>query len=371
MKIAIFHNYLDNIGGAEIVDLILAKELKADIYTTNIDREKIKKMGFETDNIFSIGTIPINAPQKQEFAYWRFRNLNLGKKYDFYIIAGDWAMSGAVHNKPNIWYVYSPIRELYDLNKYIRENIVPGAYLGDINKYIFDIWVLYRKFLNKKDLKHVQKLVCISKNVQARAKKFLNRSAEVIYPPTETKKYFFEKNEGYWLSVNRLIDHKRVDLQLKAFSKIPEERLIVVGSYEKSEHFQKYAEYCKNICPRNVEIRSWVEDRELIGLYAGCKGFITTAIDEDYGMTPVEAMASGKPVIAPDEGGYKETVIDGKTGILINGINEENLAKAIKNLSSEIDRDPFAYKNACQEQAKKFDTDSFIKKMKETLSQTI
>ena len=80
MKIAIFHNFMDNIGGAEYVDLILARELKADIYTTNINKEKIRKMGFSTDNIFSIGKIPINAPFRQEMAYWKFRRLNLGKK---------------------------------------------------------------------------------------------------------------------------------------------------------------------------------------------------------------------------------------------------------------------------------------------------
>src|SRR5574344_1166340 len=115
MKIAIFHNYMDNIGGAEFVDLILARELGADIYTTNIDKEKIQKMGFKTDNIFSIGKIPINAPWRQEAAYWLFRKLDLGKKYDFYIIGGDWAMPGALHNKPNLWYVYSPKREIWDL----------------------------------------------------------------------------------------------------------------------------------------------------------------------------------------------------------------------------------------------------------------
>jgi len=364
MKIAIFHNYMDNIGGAELVDLIMARELGADVYTTNIDKEKIQKMGFETDNIHSIGKIPINAPFKQEFAYWKFRNLKLGNKYDFYIIAGDWAMSGAVHNKPNLWYVYSPIRELYDLNKYIREKIVPSVYLKNFNKYIFDIWIFYRKFLNKIDLRYVEKIVCISENVKKRVKKYLNRDSVVIYPPTDIKKYYYKKNGDFWLSVNRLIGHKRVDMQLKAFSKIPEEKLIIVGSYEDSKHFEAYANYCQKIKPKNVEMRSWISEKELIDLYANCKGFLTTAIDEDFGMTPVEAMASGKPVIAPNEGGYIETVINGKTGILIDNIDENKLAEAIKELGKKIEENPIKYKNACQEQAKKFDVEIFIEKIK-------
>lgn len=367
MKIAIFHNYMDNIGGAELVDLIMAKELGADIYTTNISKEKIEKMGFKTDNIFSIGKIPVNAPLKQEGAYWKFKNLNLGKKYDFYIIAGDWAMSGAVHNKPNLWYAYSPIRELYDLNKYIRENIVPSVYLKNFNKYIFDLWAFHMRFLNKRDLKHVEKIVSISKNVQGRVKKYLRRDSEIIYPPTETKKYYFKETGDFWLSVNRLIGHKRVDMQLKAFSKIPDEKLIIVGSYENSKHFEVYADYCSKVKPENVKMLSWISQAELINLYASCKGFLTTSIDEDFGMTPVEAMASGKPVIAPNEGGYKETVVNGKTGILIDNIDENKLAEAIKKLGKEIDDNPLKYKNACQEQAKKFDTQIFIEKIKEQI----
>lgn len=371
MKIAIFHNYMDNIGGAELVDLILARELKADIYTTNISKEKIQKMGFKTDNVYSIGKIPINAPFKHEFAYWKFRKLNLKNKYDFYIIAGDWAMSGAVHNKPNLWYVYSPIRELYDLNKYIRENIVPSVYLGDINKYIFDAWVGYHKILNKIDLKHVQKIVCISKNVQGRVKKYLNRDSEVIYPPTQTEKYDYRNppagKGGFWLSVNRLMAHKRVDMQLKAFSKMPDEKLIIVGSYEDSAHFLAYAEYCQKIKPENVEIKSWISEKELLDLYSGCKGFITTAIDEDYGMTPVEAMASGKPVIAPNEGGYKETIINGETGILIDNINEEELAEAVGQIDKKINKNPREFYKNCRRQAMNFDTKIFIEKIKKQI----
>ena len=94
-KIAIFHNYMDNIGGAEYVDLVLARELNADIYTTNISSEKIKKMGFSDvlPRIYSIGKIPVNAPYRQEMAYRRFRKLNVakdfGRKYDMYFIGGD------------------------------------------------------------------------------------------------------------------------------------------------------------------------------------------------------------------------------------------------------------------------------------------
>lgn len=361
MKIAIFHNFLDNIGGAEFVGLTLARELNADFYTTNIDKNKIIKMGFEDvlPRIFSIGKIPINAPQKQQFASWKFRKLNLKNQYDFYIIDGDWAMAGAVNNKPNLWYVHSPIREIWDAYKFIRQNTVPW-----FGRPIFDLWVLYNRYLNKKYLKEVNTLVCNSKNVKSRLKKFLGKESGVIYPPTATNEFYYKTNGDYWLSVNRLIGAKRIEMQMKAFSKLPKEKLIIVGSYEQSKHFLQYANYCKKIKPENVEIKSWISRKELIELYANCKGFLTTSIDEDFGMTPVEAMASGKPVIAPNEGGYKETVLNGKTGILIDDINENKLADAIKKLGKEIEENPLKYKNACQAQAKNFDIKIFIKKMK-------
>jgi len=135
---------------------------------------------------------------------------------------------------------------------------------------------------------------------------------------------------------------------MRAFSKIPDEKLIVVGCYERSRHFQEYARYIEGLRPKNVQILSWVSQKELLSLYSKCKGFITTSKDEDFGMTPVEAMASGKPVIAPNEGGYKETILDGVTGRLIEDIDPKKVGNAVR----EIGRHPEDFKEACLSRAR-------------------
>ena len=221
MKIAIFHNFLDNIGGAEKATLILARELNADIYTTIVDEEKIKKIGIKA-SIKTIGWIPKNPPLRQQITEMRFNALRLKEKYDFYIISGDWALSAARHHKPNLWIVYSPTRELWDLYEHSREK-----YVRWYCRYLFDVWVIWHRRLMIKNIKHVTHIISTSKNVQKRVLKYLNKKSDIIYPPVDTREFYNKPPQDYWLSVNRLIPHKRVEVQIKAFAELPEERLII------------------------------------------------------------------------------------------------------------------------------------------------
>lgn len=359
-KIAIFHNYLDNIGGAEMVTLTLAKELKADIYTTNIDLEKIEKMGFKDLKIFSIGKVPINAPFKQQFASLRFLFLNLKNKYDLYIISGDWAYTGSYKNTSCIYYVHSPIREIWDSYEYARKFIVPFYF-----RPVFDIWVFINRILNKKIINNITKFIANSENVKIRIKKYWNKESIVINPPIDCLKFnnTENKNDRYWLSVNRLFSNKRIEMQLEAFKKMPDKKLIIVGSYEKSKHFQKYANKIKSNCPKNVEILHWVHEEDLIKLYKNCTGFITTSKDEDFGMSAVEAMAAGKAVIAPNEGGYTESVVHKKTGLLIDEISPDKIVEAIYEIEDNLIKDQNFYFQNCKQISNEFDTQKFISKI--------
>lgn len=368
MKIAIFHNFMDNIGGAEMVSLTLARELGADIFTTNICQEAIIAMGFSDliQKIKSIGKIPKKAPFRHQLAFWRFKKLNLEKQYDLYIISGDWAMSSAVNNKPNLWYVHAPLNEIWQFKNYVRKEIVSWW-----KKPIFEIWVRFNRILTIRYSKHVDIWVCNSKNTQGRIKKYYGKDATIINPPIYTKNHSYSKSGDYWLSVNRLVVHKRVQIQTEAFRKMKNEKLVIIGSYEKeTEQFENYKSKIINDLPSNVEILHWVDDDKKNHLYSNCKGFITTAMDEDFGMTVVEAMASGKPIIAPNEGGYKETVINNVTGLLIDNINPEKLVEKMEQLNSELknpERQNF-YRENSQKQASKFDVSVFIEKINKLIN---
>ena len=353
MRIAIFHDYIGAIGGGEKLVLILARELKADIITTDIDVDSVRKMGFEDINIISLGETVKLPPLKQISASIKFALCDFSEIYDFFIFSGNWAPFAAKKHKPNLYYCHTPVRAFYDLYEsfYNRQSI--------FIKPLFVTWVTIHRPISEYYIKYIERIVVNSKNTQSRINKYLHRDAEIIYPPIDTSKYRFEKNGDFWLSVNRLYPEKRVELQIDAFRSMPNEKLIIVGCYAKGDHAAKYIEKIKNNIPKNVKIRRSIGEKELIDLYANCKGLITTAIDEDFVMTPVEAMASGKPVICVEEGGYLESVIDRVTGMYIKP-NKKDLVHMVNIMSNN----PEKYRDACREQAIKFDKSIFIKNIR-------
>ena len=360
INIAVFHNFMDNIGGAEVVTLTIARAFNADIYTTNINSEHIKQMGFDDvlPRIKSIGKVPIQAPFKHQLSFLKFRRLNLSKSYDFFIISGDWAMSGAVLNKPNLWYVHSPIHEIWDYVEKIKEKYVPWW-----QKPMYDIWVRINRFLTLSYSRSVDQFVCNSNNTHKRIKKYYKSNAVVINPPIEIPSDIQKEStaEPYWISVNRIMVHKRVELQLEAFAKLLNEKLIIVGSYEKgARQFESYKAKLDSMKPNNVEFKYWVPKEELAELYKNAKGFITTSETEDFGMTAVEAMANGLPVIAPNEGGYNETILHNETGILIDEINSDKIVEAVTTISDRLSTDPTAYQEKSRNRARKYDSNRFI-----------
>ncbi|MEM2030707.1 MAG: glycosyltransferase [Archaeoglobaceae archaeon] len=346
MKICVFHDYFGTIGGGERVVLAISKLFNADIVTTDVNaipeefREKTISLG-ETIKI---------PPMKQIDASMKFYFSEF-KDYELYIFSGNWAIFAAKKHKPNIYYCHTPTRAFYDLyNDYLRRRNL-------VTKPIFISWVKLHRKWTESMLKHINKVVCNSYNTKERIKKYWGLDAEVIYPPVDTSKFKFKCYGDFWLSVNRLYPEKRIELQIEVFRRLPEEKLIIVGGFSKGDHAERYAKYISKIAPKNVKILGFVGEDELIDLYAECRGLICTARDEDFGLTPIEAMASGKPVVAVNEGGFRETIVDSLTGFLVNA-NVEEIINAMKKVSE----DPEKFRENCLRRAREFDIDIFYNK---------
>jgi len=251
-----------------------------------------------------------------------------------------------------MWYCFTPTRIFYDLHDVFMGRVI------FIARPLFKIWIALHEPISRYFSGHIQHITTISRNTEGRIRKYYGRDSIVVYPAIDVSRYRFKKNGDFWLSVNRLYPEKRIELQINAFRHLPDEKLVIVGGYAMGDHASKYASRITEDLPGNVELLGSVTEEELLELYATCKGHITTALDEDFGMTPVEAMASGKPTVAVREGGYLETIIDGSTGILVDA-DEKEIIDAVKLIS----RSPEKYKNAGMARDRDFDTGEFIKQM--------
>ncbi|AFC99371.1 Glycosyltransferase [Methanocella conradii HZ254] len=356
-RVAIFHDYFSFIGGGEKLVLTLARHLGADVITTDVERGLISKMGFSDVNVLSLGSLVKAMPLKQIQATLKFATCDFRGKYDFYIFSGNWAHYAAKRHRPNLMYCYTPVRVFYDQ----RRNTI-NSLKNPLARLAAAIWTSIHSRFDKKSIKSVERIATTSNNTAKRIEKYYNRRAVVVYPPCDTSRFHYLCDDGFWLSVNRLYPEKRIEIQLKAFERMPDERLIIVGNSGNGDHSVAYAKNLKAMLPPNVSIYSDMPEEKLIDLYGRCRGVISTAVEEDFGMTAVEAMASGKPVIAPREGGYLESIIDGETGLLIE-CTPEALIKAVKTIS----KDPSSFKEACIKRAEEFDVSVFIKNIKSVI----
>ena len=333
--------------------LTLARHLGADIITTEVNRSLIACMGFDDVNVISLGDLVKVMPLKQIQATLKFAACDFRGKYDFFIFSGNWAHHASRKHRPNLMYCYTPVRVFYDQ----RDSIIASR-KNPLVKLAIIAWTAVHGRSDRKSISRVERMATTSKNTARRIEKYYGRSATVVYPPCDTARYHDGGDGGYWLSVNRLYPEKRIDVQLEAFEKLPEERLVIVGNCGNGDHSVAYARRLKATLPPNVTLLSDLPEEKLIEYYSRCRGVISTSVDEDFGMTAIEAMASGKPVIAPKEGGYVESVVDGKTGMLID-CTPEALANAVRSIS----QNPSKYGDACTARAKEFDVRVFLKAM--------
>ncbi|MFC1654010.1 glycosyltransferase, partial [Patescibacteria group bacterium] len=256
----------------------------------------------------------------------------------------------------HISYIHTPPRFLYGYETSIewQKHWLVRQYAKIVNHY-----------LRMYDFESAQKpdlLVANSENVRKRIKKFYRRDAKVIYPPVDLPHIRLARRGEYYLVISRIVGGKGLSLAVEAANemKVP---LKVVGV---SAGWGKEEERLKDMAGKTVQFLGHVDDDELAGLYAGAKAFLVLASDEDFGITPVEAMGAGTPVIAYAGGGYKETVVEGKTGVFFDELNSGSLVKAMRKLDSlEISEDE------CRKRAEKFSMETFKSSMEKLVEKNL
>jgi len=358
MRVAIVHDHLSFIGGGERVVLTLASALGADLYATDVDPALPKKAGFPDVRVKELAAVPQTPLLRQTRQAKAFHHAEI-PPYDAYVFSGNWAIAAARDRHPNLWYCHTPVRVFYDLESTFLAGLSPAK------RVAARAWIRRTRPKYEANVADIDAIVANSRNVAGRVARYLRREAEVVYPPVDVSRYRFAKVGDAWLSVNRLSHEKRIALQVETFRRLPRERLVVAGGPGVGVDPEKFIRSLDP--PENVSFLGEVDEPRLLGLYAACRGFLATAQDEDFGMTPVEAMASGKAVVAADEGGYRETVVPGETGWLVPP-TPAALAQAIGSATPEGLE---AMRPRCEARAKEFDVGRFVAGMRERIERRV
>lgn len=392
MKIVIIHDAFLYRGGGERLVTEMAKALDADLMSGFFSRGSFdpRELGF-TGKIIPLGEPIFAKGIRHMILRWRFRNkAKILSEYDIVIFSGN-CLDALVHVREDarkIYYCHTPPRYLYDFRERYLAKYPPP--LRQILAKLFDRHIKeYEKNLAKFD-----EIITNSATVERRLLHYTGFSSEIIYPPIDVNKFVpdhtissekiqknTQKNDlystslhsknshqspkpprwTYYLSFARLSPPKRVDIIVEAFLQMPDRHLVIC--YGKNDPI-KDSIFAKIWEKTNFTLRESPDDEALIELIQGAITTIYIPIDEDFGMSPVESMACGVPVIGANEWWLRETVIEGKTGKLIEIPDHESWIIHLKNTIQNTTREDWeSMKTACIAQAKNFSLEIFIQKV--------
>lgn len=326
MKIALVHDYLSQDGGAERV-LQSFHEIWPDapIFVLFHDKKKMPEYSSEQIRESFLSKLPMGRKKYQ----WYLPLMPIAtEKHNLHefdvVLSSTSAFAKGVLTRPDtlhISYCHTPTRYLWtDTHEYIADL-----------KYNFLIKSFLPRFIHKlriwdrMSVDRVDHFIANSGTVKKRIKKYYRREADIIYPPVNTKDAFVlpkEKIDNYFLTGGRMVPYKRFDLLVQTFNRLGK-NLIIFGEGPEKKRLQKLAK-------DNIKFIGRVSDEDKMRLLAGCKAFLHPQI-EDFGITPVEAMACGRPVIAYPVGGVTETVIGGQSGEFFSVQSWESLFDIVLN----------------------------------------
>lgn len=321
MKIALVHDYLTQGGGAERVFELLCQYFpSADIFTSLYDPQKSVDLGGRPVQTTVLQNLPGAAKYFRLLAplyYPAFRALDL-QDYDL-IISSSTSFAKAVRKRPGAHHIclcHNVTRFLWDTETYLKEYSDYKHFYPLIEK-IFSL-------MRKQDLRYAQEpdiYIANSRAVADRIKKTYGRQANVIHYPIRSHNFSFSnQKEDFYLVASRLLSYKRIDVTVKAFNELGWP-LIIIGDGPERHSLQSQA-------GDNIKFLGLVSDAERRRLMAKARTVVVAAL-EDYGLVPIEANASGTPVIAYGAGGALETQVAGTTGLFFDRQTPESLKSTL------------------------------------------
>lgn len=330
MRVAIIHEWLTSIGGAEkVLKSLLSLYPKADIFTLFAQKKILKALEIEESAVYTscLNKIPFSSKYYRHlfplFPY-AVEQFDL-RAYDLIISSSHCVAKGVLTkaSQLHLCYCHSPVRYVWDLYfDYLENANLNRGLLSPPLRYVLHRFRLW----DQVSAARPDFFIANSKYIAQRIEKVYRRSAQVIYPPVEIEQ--FSKNvltrEDYYISIARLVPYKKIDEIARAFVKMPEKRLIIIGDGPDKRKLQKIIANSSNIQYLGVQSR-----QQIIHYLQRARGFIFMA-DEDFGISPVEAQAAGTPVIALAKGGLLETVIPNKTGIFFTEANSNDLIESLE-----------------------------------------
>lgn len=330
MKIALVHDYLTQRGGAERVFELLCKRYpSADVFTSLYDPKNTIDLGERLVHTTRLQSIPGATKYFRLIAplyFPAFRTLDL-QDYDL-IISSSSSFAKAVRKRPgakHICFCHNVTRFLWDTGTYLRE-------YGDY-QYLYPVIEKVFQIMRRIDLKYAQEpdyYIANSQIVAHRIQKTYRKPVSTINYPIDTDSFqFSNEKDNFYLASARLISYKRIDLIVEAFNWLGWS-LVILGNGPERERLESRS------LP-NIKFLGHVNDAERAFLFSKAKTVIVAAL-EDYGLVPIEANASGTPVIAYGAGGVLDTQIPEKTGVFFQRQAPEALHSALLK-AQEIDWD--------------------------------
>lgn len=248
-------------------------------------------------------------------------------KYDLVLSSSHAIAKGVItnHNQLHICYIHTPMRYAWDLSEqYLEDNNLKKGIKGKLAQYILN----KIKNWDLETANRVDYFIANSNFVANRVKRIYNRDSIIIYPPVDIDRFQLnEKKEDFYVTAGRIVSYKKIDLIVEAFSKT-NKILYVIGDGPDLLKINAKAS-------SNIKILGFQEDEVLIKMLQKAKAFVYAAI-EDFGILPVEAQACGTPVICLNQGGTKETVIDGVTGVYFQEQNTKSILNAVEKFEKNI-----------------------------------